>query len=182
MIFRSRSKLPVLLLAALTLWCSFALAVLQGERGAESSTAVTTISLNIEPSIQISNVSDITLDVTNRNQDVQFEERVCIRGNIGSRYTVIAAGQDGSQNPFQLQTPTGDSIGYELYFRGDLSQTTNDQLFPGQPSPFYEMQTQVQDCDGDDTAAFIIFFKSTDLQIAEPGAYSGFLNLTVAAE
>ena len=159
-----------------------AYAALQGERGAETSSAVTTISLNIEPNIQISNVSDITLDVTNRNEDIQFEERVCIRGNIGSRYSVTAASQDGSQNPFQLQTDTGDTIAYEVYFRGDLAQTTTDQLQPGQSSPFYSMQTQVQDCAGDDTAAFTVLFKSADLLPAAPGSYSGYLTLTVAAE
>ena len=157
-------------------------AALQGETGAESSSAVTTISLNIEPNLQITNINDITLDVTTRDQDITYEERVCIRGNTGSRYSVVAASQDGSQNPFQLTTDAGDVIGYEVYFRGDLSQSNTDQLFPGQSSPFYTMQTQVQNCNGDDTAAFTVLFKSTDLQVAAPGVYSGFLTLTVAAE
>lgn len=181
-IFRLTGFLAGALLAMLAAWSPITMAALQGERGIEDSTATTLITLNIEPNLQISNVSDITLDVTDRTKDVQFEERVCIRGNLGSRYTVTAASQDGNQSPFRLKTEANDSIDYEVYFRGDLSQSTTDRLFPGQPSPFYEMQTKVQNCDGDDTAAFTIFFKSTDLQIAAPGTYSGFLTLTVAAE
>ena len=146
---------PLVALILSSLWfCPNGYTALQGERDAESSTAVTTISLNIAPSIQISNVSDITLNVSNRNEDARFEEQVCIRGNLGSRYSVTAASQDGSQNPFELQTTTGDSIGYQVYFRGDLGQVNTDQLFPGQASPYYSMQTQVQDCSGEDTAAF----------------------------
>ena len=178
---RRVGKLWALLLASLVLIPVHAGAAIQGDLG-ETSTAVTTISLNVEPNIQISNVSDITLDVTDRRQDIEFEEQVCVRGNVGSRYSVTAAGQDGSQTPFQLQTATGDSIAYEVYFRGDLSQSTKDQLFPGQASPFYQMETQIQNCDGDDTAAFTVLFKSDDLLTAEPGTYSGFLTLTVAAE
>ena len=157
-------------------------AAIQGEQSAESSTAVTTISLTIGANIQISNVDDISLQVNDRNEDVRYEERVCVRGNIGSRYSVTAASQDGSQNPFQLRTAIGETITYDLYFRGDLSQTNTDQLFPGQPSPFYQMETQVQNCDGDDTAAFTVLFKADDLRRAAPGVYSGFLTLTVAAE
>lgn len=157
-------------------------AALQGERSTDSSTAVTTISLSIEPNLQISNVDDINLNVSNRDEDVSYEERICIRGNIGSRYFVTAASQDGSENPFQLGTTAGDTIPYDVYFRGDLTQGNTDQLFPGQASPLYNMQTQTQDCNGDDTAAFTILFKSSDLQFASPGTYTGFLTLTVAAE
>ena len=177
-----KRKVMGLLAVACGMAFTAANAAIQGERGDESSTAVTTISLNIGANIQISNVDDIVLQVNNRDQDVQYEERICIRGNVGSRYSVTAASQDGSQNPFQLRTSVGETIGYQVYFRGDLGQANTDQLFPGQPSPYYEMQTQVQNCDGDDTAAFSVFFKSNDLQIAKPGIYSGFLTLTVAAE
>lgn len=160
----------------------WAIAAVQGELGERDSRATTTITLNIEPHIQISNVSDIVLEVTDRSQDVSFEERICVRGNLGSRYHVIAAGQDGSQNPFQLLNESGDSIPYDLFFRGDLSQTTSDRLNPGEASPFYSMQSGTQDCDGDDTAAFAIVFRSENLLPAKPGVYSGFLTLTVAAE
>ena len=171
-----------LLGSALCACAALSWAALQGEQSAESSTAVTTISVSIGANIQITNVDDITLQVDNRYADLEYEERVCIRGNVGSRYSVTAASQDGSPNAFSLQTATDDSITYEVYFRGDLSQDNTDQLFAGQPSPFYEMQTQVQNCDGDDTAAFSILFKSADLVDASPGIYSGFLTLTVAAE
>ena len=157
-------------------------AAIQGERDPDSSTAITTISLNIGANIQITNVDDISLQVDNRYQDFEYEERVCIRGNVGSRFSVTAAGQDGSQNPFRLYTETEHAIEFEVYFRGDLKQPNTDQLYPGQPSPFYVMQTQVQNCDGDDTASFTILFKSQSLVDAAPGIYSGFLTLTVAAE
>jgi len=162
--------------------CVGAQAVIQGEPGEKESTAVTTITLNIEPSIQISNVSDIELDVTDRNQDIRHEERVCVRGNIGSRYSVIADGKDGSAQPFSLNTNSGDTIAFDVYFRGDLSDPVGDQLNPGERSPFYDMQSSAQECGGDDTASFIVVFKSEDLLPAEPGVYSGYLTLTVAAE
>lgn len=157
-------------------------AAIQGQPGETESTAVTTITLAIEPNIRISNVGDITLDVTDRSQDVIFEEPICVRGNLGSRYSVIAASQDGSQNPFVLDTEAGDRIEYEVYFRGDLANANSDQLFPGQHSPFYPMMNNHQDCDGNDTAAFQIIFRSEQLLPAAPGIYSGFLTVTVSAE
>jgi hypothetical protein len=160
----------------------FTWAAVQGEPGSTESSATTTITLSIEPHIQISNVSDIVLEVTDRSQDVSFEERICVRGNLGSRYHVIAAGQDGSENPFELRSDAGDSIPFDFFFRGDLSQTTSDRLNPGEASPLYAMQTAAQNCDGDDTAAFTVVFRSEDLLPAKPGVYSGFLTLTVAAQ
>jgi hypothetical protein len=179
---RHRPLTSLAFIAPLLFATQWAMAAVQGDQGERESTATATITLNIEPHIQISNVSDIVLEVTDRSQDVNFDERICVRGNLGSRYHVIAAGQDGSQNPFQLTTDAGDSIPYDLFFRGDLSQTTSDQLNPGEASPFYAMQTGAQDCDGDGTAAFTIVFRSEDLLPAKPGVYSGFLTLTVAAE
>lgn len=172
---------PALLLVLL-LFAASAWAAVQGQPGENESTATTTITLSIEPHIQISNVSDIEMEVTDRSQDISFEERICVRGNVGGRYHVIAAGQDGSQNPFQLNSESGDTIPYDLFFRGDLSQTTSDRLNPGEASPFYSMRTLAQDCDGDDTAAFTVLFRSENLLPAKPGVYSGFLTLTVAAE
>ncbi len=169
--------LPLLLLSFHT-----AQAAVQGEAGETSSTAVTTITLTLEPNIQISNVSDIELNVTDRSQDISIEERICVRGNVGSRYSMTAAGQDGGQNPFPLRTNTNDVIAYELYFRGDLRQDNLDRLSPGDNSPFYAMQTNNQDCNGDDTAAMTIIFRSEQLLGAAPGVYTGFLTLTVAAE
>ncbi|MGH1469966.1 MAG: hypothetical protein ACRBCS_02145 [Cellvibrionaceae bacterium] len=157
-------------------------AALQGEADALKSTAVTTIQLNIQPNIQISNVSDIELEVADRSQDVVFEEGICVRGNTSSRYNVTAAGQDGNSQPFSLATPNGDTVNYEIYFRGDLTQSNKDPLRPGEASPFYPMPVGATDCDGDNTAAFTVIFRSSDLLPAEPGVYSGFLTLTVAAE
>lgn len=170
------------LLGCVLLGANPAWPAIQGELGDVESSAVTTITLSIEPHIQISSVSDIVLEVADRSQDVSFEERICVRGNTGSRYHVIAAGQDGAQSPFQLVTDSGESIPYDLFYRGDLSQTTSDLLAPGEASPFYGMQTGAQDCDGDETAAFSIVFRAEDLRPATPGIYSGFLTLTVAAE
>ena len=164
------------------LLCSVSHAAIQGQASDDASTAITTITLAIEPSIQISNVGDIALDVTDRNQDVSYEERICVRGNLGSRYNVVAASQDGSQSPFQLSTESGERIIYEVYFRGDLAQPEEDRLYPGKASPYYAMQTNNQNCDGNDTAAFTIIFRSAQLLPAVPGIYSGFLTVTVAAE
>ncbi len=164
------------------LYCSHAFSAIQGEAGAESSTATTTITLTLQPSIQISNVGDIVLNVTDRSQDLIAEERICVRGNVGGRYSVIAAGQDGGKNPFQLRSTSGDSIAYQLFFRGDLTAITSDELSPGQASPFYSMKTQNPDCNGEDSAAFSLLFKSSDLLPDTPGTYGEFLTLTVAAE
>lgn len=168
--------------ACLLLLAGPAFGVIQGELSETESSAVTTITLTIEPHIQISNVSDIVLEVADRNQDVSLEENICVRGNVGSRYSVTAAGQDGTQQPFQLVSEAGEAIAYEVLFRGDLSRATGDRLVPGEASPFYEMLTSAQNCDGKDTAAFTVIFRAENLRPAEPGVYSGFLTLTVAAE
>lgn len=181
---------PGYLIPSLAIFCTAGLlslspitsSAIQGEAGTQESTAITTIRLSIQPNIQISNVNDIELEVTDRTQDVVFEEGICVRGNTSSRYSITAAGQNGNRQPFSLTTPTGDSMNYEIYFRGDLSQSNKDPLQPGEASPFYPMPVGATDCDGEDTAAFTVIFRSSDLLPAEPGTYSGFLTLTVAAE
>jgi len=44
------------------------------------------------------------------------------------------------------------------------------------------MQSSAHECGGDDNDSFIVVFKSEDLLPADPGVYSGYLTLTVAAE
>jgi len=169
-------------LSALLLTMPLAHSALQGDTTATESTATTTITLAIEPNIQISNVSDIVIDVTDRNSDVEVEESICVRGNTGGRYSVSASATDGGNAPFQLQSENGDNISYQVYFRGDLTNGGRDQLIPGQRSAYYDVQSGSSDCDGNNTASFIIIVTADEMRNAEAGIYSGLLGLTASVQ
>lgn len=170
-------------LSALLLCVPLAHSALQGDAAANQSTATTTITLAIEPNIQISNVSDLVIDVTDRSKDVEIEESICVRGNTGGRYSVTASATDGGNAPFQLQSEKGDNINYQVYFRSDLKLSgSKDQLIPGQRSPYYDVQSESRDCNGDDTAAFIIIVTAAEMREAEAGIYTGLLGITASVQ
>ena len=74
--------------AALIVAANTSFGATQGELGRES-TATNRITLIIHPSLQITDVDDITINVSQRDKDAVHTEEVCVRGNSGASYFVI---------------------------------------------------------------------------------------------
>lgn len=154
------------------------LAAIQGERG-ESSTASLNIFLTISPSYQISGVNDIVINVTNRDEDVNFEEPLCIRGISGTFYTIIA--QSGSDADFILNNADGEALPFKVFFRDEKLNDNADELLHGIKSLGYAVGASELNCGGQDSSALMIKILSENLRAVSSGAFSGTLVLTIGA-
>lgn len=132
------------------------------------------ISLAILPSLQISVVNQIYIDIQNVNADALFSEVVCITGPPGGKFSLVAAGNDGA---FQLSSLVGQQLPYSVSYRGK-DRTSFDQLQAGVPSPPYTLASKSSGCSQEDN--FQILFKSEDLKVIQAGLYSGALTLMVS--
>ncbi|HKI74208.1 MAG TPA: hypothetical protein VJ998_06180 [Pseudomonadales bacterium] len=172
-------KLYGLTLAGCLLACAplTGVAAEQGELG-EHSAASYTITLAIQPSIEIKTVSDITLNITDRNVDASFSKPFCVQGTTPGKYTIIAYGNDQSANAFVLHNADNDMLDYHVAYEGDPVSMTYEALSPGQPSSSFDVQTRSSNCDN--STSFKVTFRSSDLQNAGSGLYTGSLTLLVS--
>ena len=166
--------LSACLLACLPL---MAQAAQQGKLG-ENSTASYTISLAIQPSMEINTVSDIALNISDRSIDATFSKPFCVRGNTPNKYTLVASGANQGNNAFVLRNANNAELRYYVSFRGDLKSTTFDNLSPGVPSRIYSVQSRGSICDS--STEFKVTFRSMDLETAGSGLYTGSLTLLVS--
>lgn len=134
------------------------------------------ISLSILPSLQISVVSQIQINIDNVYVDSNFSEYVCITGHEGGRYNLIATGDNGD---FVLYNDIdGEELPYSVFYKGDPDQPAFDELMAGQPSPIYETMPSQEECASDYN--FRVTFRSEHLQIVKSGRYTGRLTLLVS--
>lgn len=166
-----------LLLSALFLYAALVQASEDGEID-DTSQGIVQVSLSILPSIQLENVDDIRLNITNRRIDNHFEQTFCVTGNRHAKYTVTASGSADNQYQFLLYNNQMDSLPYSVNFREDANSTAWDSLYPDQPSRGYNVTPFSSDCEN--AALFRITFSSTDLTRVKSGLYTGHLTLTVS--
>ena len=149
----------------------------QGRLG-PTSTSRFTISLAIQPLIEITTVSDVTVNITDRSIDADFTKPFCVNGSVGGKYTVIASGTQERGDSFILQNSEGETLPYFASYRGDPVGGEFDPLLPSLPSRVYDVLPRGEVCT--DITAFKITFRSADLQIAGSGLYSGSLTMLVS--
>ena len=149
----------------------------QGKLGPESS-ANFTITLTIQPSIQIKTVSDIALTISNRKVDASFSKPFCVQGSAHAKYTVVAYGSSQDPNEFVLHNADNDKLPYHVAYHGDPASGSFDPLSPGVPSRSYSVLDRGTSCDN--KTAFRVTFRSVDLQNAGSGLYTGALTLMVS--
>lgn len=153
--------------------------VIAGEGSLGRSTnADISISMSIQPSIQIETVEQIQLDITDRTQDASFEESFCVRGTHNAKYSIIAYSTIRSASEFSLARLDDSTLPYTVTYRGDLGRNAFDTLIPGTPSPVYEILSKDGTCHAGNS--FRIIFRSEDLEIATSGLYRGSLTLLVS--
>lgn len=146
------------------------------ERDFDSESRLT-ISLSILPSLNIESISDVRFDVERRDIDANYEDLLCIHGNSGTRYSILAYGS-GGRSEFFLTNDAGDSLRYTVAYRGNFEQEQYDQLIAGQSSPTYSVLASADNCGVESN--FKIRILANDLENADSGLYSGALTLVVA--
>ncbi len=161
---------------ALLLTASPSFAEEDGRLGSESESRIT-ISLSILPTIQVEAVSDVHLDIQDRDVDASYEEAFCVTGN-STKYSVIAYGSSDGNRNFSLSNIDGEILVYSVAYRGDLKRDEFDILTPGKPSPVYDSQALDTSCA--ETPNFRINFRSEDLKSVRSGLYNGALTLMVS--
>ncbi len=167
--------------AALCAVANTGLAATQGEPGRET-TAINRITLIIHPSLQITNVDDITINVSQRNEDALHTEEVCVRVNGGSSYFVTAHTDDAAEPQFLLRNQDDQSLAFEVRYRSDLNESAGELLQPNVNSRLQSSPQAQASCEGGSSAAFGLKFPATQLSTAQPGVYTGLLTLTVVTE
>ena len=154
-----------------------AYALERGDLG-ETSTVSISLSLTVLPIIQINNVNDIRLDITDRSVDSDYTTSICIKGNAGDKYSVTATGSSSESSNFYLQSNSGGQLNYHASFY-EGNTTSQDELIPGVPTPHFSLPSLGSDCDGV-SSSLAVSFKSADLIGVEPGLYTGHLTLVVS--
>lgn len=149
----------------------------QGEL-ASSSSASYTISLEIQPSMEIKTVSDISLNISNRSVDASFTKPFCVQGSVPGKYTLVANGTRESGDAFVLHNAANDTLPYYVSYRGDPASTQFDPLSPGVATRAYDVLSRAATCDK--LTEFKVTFRSADLEKAGSGLYTGALTLLVS--
>lgn len=159
------------------------LAATDGREG-NTSTGTIVIKLIINQGIQVANLQDVELevDINSIDNDVVQTRQFCVRGNMDGRYTMTANSDGRGSSPFSIYNRQKESINFDLYFTGRLDSTVGEPLVPGVPSSTYEIESHGVNCDGQNNAELTIQIPASELQAARGAEYSGFLNLTIAAE
>ncbi|MFT7219699.1 MAG: hypothetical protein ACI8Z1_001314 [Candidatus Azotimanducaceae bacterium] len=70
------------------------------------------VSLSIIPSLQISVVNQISVNITDIEVDANFREYVCITGQQGGRYQLVASGNAGD---FVLGSEGAENMPYHVF-------------------------------------------------------------------
>lgn len=145
---------------------------------ASKSKARFTITLAIQPSMQIKTVSDVSLNISNRDVDASFSKPFCVQGSVNGKYTIVAYGTNRNASEFVLHNSSNDALPYHVSYRGDPGSGQFNPLLPGVPSRVYDVMDRGLSCDN--TTAFMVTFRSADLKQAGSGLYTGSLTLLVS--
>lgn len=173
----SKPILAGLLLCLLCVLPRLASALEEGDLGTNSVSRFS-ISLTIQPAIEIDTVTDILLNITDRSVDSEFSQEFCVKGSTPSKYFIVASGSTEGSDAFVLRNAEGDALPYYVSYRGDPSSTNYDPLTPGVASRDYDVLNRDESCES--ASAFKITFRSQDLTRAGSGLYSGALTLLVS--
>lgn len=150
-----------------------------GDAGSTSN-AYFSISLSLEPIMEINTVSDIALNITDRNSDATFTKPFCVQGTTRGKYSLLAGGGSDGAGDFVLYNQNHDGLPYSVAYNGDPDSSRFDPLTPGVHSPTYSMLLKSDPCTGQ--TAFRITFHTADLRNAGSGLYTGALTLLVSPE
>ena len=181
-LFLRKSFFSGSVLLALYLLSFDALAARDGTIG-ETSTGEISIRLQINQGIQISNLQDISIDVSNQvNKAIEVKQQCCVSASESGRFSIAATPDQTGQAFFSLSSANQETIQYQLYFKGDLNAGVGDQLQPNVSSKQYPLSRNGPNCNGQNNAEIALKIPAEQINQASNPVYNGFLNLTVAIE
>ena len=149
----------------------------EGQPG-DSSLVTIELSLNVLPTIQISNVADIRLAITDRSVDASFKEDLCIKGNTGDSYTLMASGSGSKGSQYALHNTEGEDLHFQVLYKAGESGTEH-RMKPGEPSPYFSLPSLQDNCISG-LSSLSVLFTSEELRRVSPGMYTGELTLVVS--
>ena len=120
------------------------------------------------------NLSDIDLAAArNSNQPLAYESEFCIRGKIGALYKVTTSSNLRDSNGFALAGDAGDAINYQLIFKNNLIDGTEEVLQPDTISQIYTITASTSSCNTGNGASITVVFDNEDVNNAISEQYTG---------
>lgn len=166
--------LPALLIGGVT----SVSAAIPGDLGDDSRSSFT-IMLALQPTLEITTATDISINIDDRNADVRYQQPFCVRGSANARYTVTAFGDTGSGGSFVLRGGDNEALPFSLRFSGNpVSASEVEVLSDSIASRTYRILPPGSDCGGQ--TYFVVQFESEDLVDAGSGLYSGSITFLVS--
>ena len=150
----------------------------QGTLGATSQGDLT-ITLNIDPLVQISRIDDIPLGAYTGGGDMTGADNLCVYTNNGG-YDITASGS-GTGGAFELAQGL-NTIPYTVEWATSAGAGSGTGLTSGTPLAGLGGTFSTPDCGATDNAQVIVTVSNTDLGAAPTGPYSGVLTLMVAPQ
>ncbi len=147
-------------------------------KAGETSTSRFTITLALQPTLEIRTATDISINIEDRQRDVTYQQPFCVRGTIDTKYSVTASGDTGGDGRFVLVGSDGESLPFSVAYLGNPGASSTDPLVDGIASPTYSILPTGNDCNG--RTYFVVTFLSEDLLDAGSGLYNGSLTFLVS--
>ncbi len=143
-----------------------------------SSRSQFSISLVLQPNIEIHTASDISINIYDRTVDASYRQEFCVRGTVDTQYTVTVFGEAAIDDRFVLRSSENEVLPFDIDFNGDPAETLPDRLGIATPSPVYRIQPFTEECNG--ATYFTVVFNAADLEEAGSGLYSGSITFLVS--
>jgi hypothetical protein len=155
-------------------------AATDGNLGATSQGTLT-ISLTIDPLVQISDLDDITLPTFTGTGPVSGSDDVCVYSNNGG-FDITATGS-GASSAFTLAGTGTNTIPYSVAWANSSGATSGTSMSTSVP-----LDNQVAtftggaDCGGGTNTTVLVTVGAADLNVAPTDTYAGILTLMVAPQ
>lgn len=132
---------------------------------------------------QISGLSDVTFGtIANFSTDLSSSQNVCVYSSVKTTglYSVTGTGS-GSGGAFTLASGS-NTLAYEVQWAASANQTSGTSLNPGVALTALSSSASSATCSSGPTssASLITVLRTTNIQAANAGSYTGTLTLLVA--
>lgn len=146
-----------------------------------TSTGTVDVSLSISSLVQISGLSDITLNVSDTSSNATGNTSACIYTNVGSgTYNVTVTSANALAGVFRVKDSGDNYVVYTADWN-DEDATGGTALVSGTPLVNQTgANTSQANCGGTPNARLNITFLAANLLLATPGTYTDTITIVVA--
>jgi len=156
-----------------------ALSAQQGTQGA-SSTGSTDVSLQVNDSVKITGIEDLTIPAVLQTATGGTQEggSFCVYKNGGDSVKITASNPASGATEFSLVGTDDDIIQYTVALETGVDASTTAATAYNTPKTLTGASTEFA-CGGSDTHSYEIFIAEQEVREASTGAYSGTLQFLV---